>query len=147
METNVVDDFLAQHQAVTCLKRVLHALGVGGLGGQSQLADSAVGSDGAEELVTKGQSIRLPELQVEPRANIDARAGVGVRFIQERAVRVGRGDAGWVNGIDYAHVLRVAPEGADEIRGIFVDWAAYTALQVVRVVGRFRRLAGSDYES
>src|SRR5450631_817917 len=99
LETNVVDDFLAQHQAVTYLKRVLHALGIDGLGGQSQLADSTVGSDGAEELVTKGKSIGLPELQIESRAKIDARAGVGIRFIQECAVWVGRGDTGWVNGV------------------------------------------------
>ena len=67
-------DVLAQHQAVTYLQGVLHALGVGGLRGKSKRAHSAVGRDRAEEVVTERQGIRFPELQVKPRANVDARA-------------------------------------------------------------------------
>src|ERR1700677_4628415 len=55
LKTDVVDDVLAQHQAVTHLQSVLHALRVGGLARKRQGADTSVGGNRTEKIVTKGQ--------------------------------------------------------------------------------------------
>ena len=54
LETDVVDDVLAEHPAVTCLQSVLYTLGVGSLGRKGPLTHSSVGGYRAVEVVTKG---------------------------------------------------------------------------------------------
>src|ERR1700733_7514104 len=55
LKTDVIDDVLAQHQTVTHLQSVLHALRVGRLSREGQRTNATVGGYCAVEIVTKGQ--------------------------------------------------------------------------------------------
>ena len=66
----------------------------------------------------------LSKLQVEPRANVYARAGVWVGLVIQPKAQ--RGCSGVIlaglDGIDHAHILVVAPKGANKIGGAFCKW-------------------------
>ena len=116
LETDIINQVLAEHQAVTYLQRVLHAFRIGGLRGERQLPHYAIVVDRTEKFVAERQGIRLPKLQVEPRADVNTRGGIGNSLVQRSTLRVFRSDAGRVNRIHHVHILDIAPENADKVR-------------------------------